>query len=211
MLKHGFLQSIPLFQRAEVLRKVWRTAGWPEASMSASRWRRLAALVEQDEVLRVDVGARVEVSTEKSFLVLRRRAAPSPPSVAVGVLEPIPLAVPGSTAIPWAAGLIESSINAGPATTLDETMDLDEIVLPAIVRTAVAGDRFEPLGMNGQSMPLADFFRGRHVGRENRRRVPLVCDQSGIIWVVGHRIADRVKVSEKTGRTLGLRWSSFSV
>ena len=65
--------------------------------------------------------------------------------------------------------------------------------------------------MNGQSMPLADFFRGRHVRREDRRRVPLVCDQSGIIWVVGHRIADRVKVSEKTRRTLGLRWSSFSV
>jgi tRNA(Ile)-lysidine synthase len=34
----------------------------------------------------------------------------------------------------------------------------------------------------------------------------LVCDQIGIIWVVGHRIADRVKVSEKTRSRLGLRW-----
>ena len=77
----------------------------------------------------------------------------------------------------------------------------------AIVRAAVTGDRFEPLGMGGQSMPLADFFRGRHVGRGERGRVPLVCDQKGIIWVVGHRISDRVKVSEKTRRKLGLRWS----
>ena len=60
--------------------------------------------------------------------------------------------------------------------------------------------------MGGQSMPLADFFRGRHVRREHRTRVPLVCDQTGIIWVVGHRIADRVKVTKKTSRTLGLRW-----
>ena len=31
-----FLRSIPPFVRAEVLRRVWRRAGWPEASMSAT-------------------------------------------------------------------------------------------------------------------------------------------------------------------------------
>ena len=60
--------------------------------------------------------------------------------------------------------------------------------------------------MGGQSMPLADFFRGRHVRREIVSRVPLVCDQNGIIWVVGHRIADRVKVTAKTAHTLALQW-----
>ena len=60
--------------------------------------------------------------------------------------------------------------------------------------------------MGGQSMPLADFFRGQRVGRAERGRVPLVCDQRGIIWVVGHRIADGVKMSEKTRCRLGLRW-----
>ena len=37
-------------------------------------------------------------------------------------------------------------------------------------------------------------------------RTPLLCDAAGIVWVVGHRIADRVKVTEQTRRTLGLRW-----
>ena len=82
VLKHGFLRSIPAFQRAEVLRRVWRKAGWPEASMSARRWRRLAALVQNDEIPRVEVGARVEVSTERFFLVLRRRPAPASSSAA---------------------------------------------------------------------------------------------------------------------------------
>jgi tRNA(Ile)-lysidine synthase len=207
VLKHGFLIDVPLYQRAEILRRLWRKAGWPQAGMSESRWRRLAVLVKNDEVPRIDVGARVEVSTEQFFLVLRRRAAASASSPFPDVIEPIPLVVPGLTAVPWAAGAIDAEIGSGPDKKWDETIDLDEISLPAIVRTAAAGDRFAPLGMSGQSMPLADFFRGRHIDRTERARVPLVCDQSGIIWVVGHRVADRVKVSAKTRRRLGLRWS----
>ena len=41
------------------------------------------------------------------------------------------------------------------------------------------GDRFDPLGMGGQTMPLADFLRGQRVPREQRGRTPLVCDQPG--------------------------------
>ena len=65
VLKHGFLRSMPAFQRTEVLRRVWRKAGWPEASMSARRWRRLAALVQNDGIPKAEVGAGVEVSTEQ--------------------------------------------------------------------------------------------------------------------------------------------------
>ena len=207
VLKHGFLINVPLYQRAEILRRLWRKAGWPQAGMSESRWRRLAVLVKNDAVPRIDVGARVEVSTEQFFLVLRRRVAASS-SRAPHVLEPIPLTVPGLTAVPWAAGAIDAQIESGLDRIMDETIDLDAISLPMLARVAVAGDRFEPLGMGGQSMPLADFFRGRHLDRRERSRVPLVCDQGGIIWVVGHRIADRVKVSENTRRKLRLSWNS---
>ena len=60
--------------------------------------------------------------------------------------------------------------------------------------------------MDGRSTPLNDFFRGRGVWRDRRGDVPLVCDQLGIIWVVGHRIAHRVRRTEATIRTLGLRF-----
>ena len=176
--------------------------------MSARRWRRLAALVRKEEISPVEVGARVEVSTDRSLLVLQRRPARRSAVVADDdVRQPIRLTIPGVTAVPWANGAIDARLDPGLETTGDETLDLDQISRPAIVRTALPGDRFEPLGMEGQSMPLADFFRGRRVARPDRRRVPLVCDERGIIWVVGHRIADRVKVSVETRRTLRLRWS----
>ena len=47
VLKHPYLSSIPSFLRAEVLRRIWKSVGWPEARMSARRWRRLAALGEK--------------------------------------------------------------------------------------------------------------------------------------------------------------------
>ena len=91
------------------------------------------------------------------------RSSPSSLSLAPEPPVTIPLAVPGLTAVPWAKGAIEARIDPGPDDPSAEIIDLEQVSLPLIVRTAAVGDRFEPLGMDGQSMPLADFFRGRNV------------------------------------------------
>jgi tRNA(Ile)-lysidine synthase len=211
VLKHGFLMSVPVFQRTALLRWLWRNAGWPEASMSARRWRRLAALVENDDIPRVEVGQHVVASTDRFFLVLRRSPPPEASPPAPVVRNQIPLAVPGLTAVPWAGGSIDTSMDFSPEVPGEETIDLDSVCLPLFVRAPEPGDRFGPLGMGGQSMPLADFFRGRHVARERRARTPLLSDEKGIIWVVGHRIAERVKVTDKTRIKLRLCWCEQDV
>ncbi len=139
--------------------------------------------------------------TEGDFLVLRRSREASP---VPGPPEPIALEVPGSASVSWAGGEVVTRCPADES--CDELVDFDRVTFPLSVRAAMPGDRFEPLGMGGQSMPLADFFRGRHVPHDRRAGIPLVCDREGIIWVVGHRIADRVKVTESTRSRLGLRW-----
>jgi tRNA(Ile)-lysidine synthase len=207
VLKHPFLSSLPSHLRAEVLRRVWRQVGWPEGEMSARRWRRLSALVQQREVSRVEIGAGVAVSTERFFLVLRRSPVPRTAAPAVESRGPIALEVPGAAAVPWAGGRVVATID--PAQPSDESIDRDRLALPLSIRPPLPGDRFEPLGMGGRSTPLADFFRGRHIPRDRRDRTPLVCDQLGIVWVVGHRITDRVKVTEQTRQTLGLRWEAL--
>src|SRR5207244_9505984 len=115
------------------------------------------------------------------------------------------LDVPGWASVPWAGGRVVVTID--PDGPCDESIDFDRLAFPLSIRAPVPGDRFEPLGMGGNSMPLADFFRGRHVPRDRRVGIPLVCDQHGIVWVVGHRIAERVKVTEQTRRRLGLCWN----
>jgi tRNA(Ile)-lysidine synthase len=204
VLKHAFLRSVPASLRAEVFRRIWRRAGWPESNMSASRWRRLSSLVRAREVPRVEIGAGVTMATESFFLILRHSRPFMAALPGTSPAEPIALDVPGSAYVPWAGGRVEAACLAEESH--DESVDFDEARPPLIIRASLPGDRFEPLGMGGKGMPLADFFRGRRVPHDCRASLPLVCDQKGIIWVVGHRIADRVKVTERTRNRLGLRW-----
>ncbi|MEJ5349274.1 MAG: tRNA lysidine(34) synthetase TilS [Desulfosoma sp.] len=84
-------------------------------------------------------------------------------------------------------------------------MDADTLRWPLVVRSFEPGDRFRPVGARG-SKKLQDFFTDAKVPRSARRRVPLVCDQEKICWVVGHRLDDRVKVTERTQRILKIHW-----
>jgi tRNA(Ile)-lysidine synthase len=208
VLERGHVQSASRLMRTEILRRVWRRAGWPEASMSAQRWRRLAALIgRKDEIESQVIGARVEVRSDGLFVVLRRLPKAQEPSCP-GLDVEIPLTIGGRTDVPWAGCSVEASAEGFPDEGTDELIDFDQVAGELFIRAARAGDRFDPLGMGGRTTALADFFRGRGVARQGRVRTALLCDQRGIIWVGGHRIAERVKVTDRTKRMLALRLSS---
>ena len=84
-----------------------------------------------------------------------------------------------------------------------EVIDADKIKGRLLVRTRRVGERFRPLGQGG-SKKLGDFFTDAKVAEEQRGRIGLVCDEQGIIWVIGLRISERVKVTEKTRRMVKL-------
>jgi tRNA(Ile)-lysidine synthase len=72
-------------------------------------------------------------------------------------------------------------------------MDPNKLKWPLQLRYRRTGDRFRPLGMTG-SKKLQDFFTDSMVPKEERQKVPLLCDSEKICWVVGMRMDDRVKV-----------------
>lgn len=89
-----------------------------------------------------------------------------------------------------------------------ERFDADTLGDGVFVRTWENGDRFQPLGMS-EAKKLQDFFVDEKVPRRRRGRVPLVCAADGrIAWVVGHRIANPFKVTERTQRVTQLRAES---
>jgi tRNA(Ile)-lysidine synthase len=73
------------------------------------------------------------------------------------------------------------------------------------VRKRRQGDRFQPLGMN---MPkkLHEFMVDAKIPRPWRGRIPIVCSPQQIIWVVGWRIDDRVKLAEASNKILRLEF-----
>jgi len=197
------LAGLSPFLRAEVLRSVWRSAGWPEAAMDADRWRRLAARVLRTEG-GSDVGAGVRVVVGADRVELARSVATLDKPLAI---RSVPLDLPGEA--DWPGGRIEATIVAADDRVQEpftEWVDLDRLAPPLRVETARLGDRFDPLGMGGGTTPLADFFRGRRVARSDRALVPLVKDASGIVWVVGHRISHRVRLTDATRNVARLRW-----
>jgi tRNA(Ile)-lysidine synthase len=58
----------------------------------------------------------------------------------------------------------------------------------------------------GGSKKLKDFFLDAKVPREDRRLVPVLCSGERIVWVVGHRLDDRVKITPRTSRVLVVRY-----
>lgn len=69
------------------------------------------------------------------------------------------------------------------------------------VRTFRAGDRFQPLGM-ARPVKVKDFFISRKIPLRHRRRIPLILSGNDIIWIAGHRIDERYKLTPDTRNVL---------
>ncbi len=85
-------------------------------------------------------------------------------------------------------------------------IDLTAVTRPLYLRSRRPGDTFHPLGAPGRKK-LKDFFIDEKVPAARRDMVPLVVDEEGkIVWVVGHRIDDSVRVLEHTWAILELSY-----
>ena len=115
------------------------------------------------------------------------------------------LNVPGDTVLPgWNVRANITTPGQG-AEGFTACLDLDDSGTDLVVRGRKAGDRFQPLGM-AELKKLQDFMVDAKIPRAWRDRVPLVCSPEGIVWVVGWRIADRVKVKDSTKQVLYLEF-----
>jgi tRNA(Ile)-lysidine synthase len=80
-------------------------------------------------------------------------------------------------------------------------MDLESLRFPLRMRNFRPGDRFRPLGVKG-SQKLKDFFIDHKVPKFDRPKIPLLISGEMVTWIVGYRIDERVKVTEKTKKIL---------
>ena len=77
-------------------------------------------------------------------------------------------------------------------------LDYDKLKLPLKTRFWQQGDRFHPLGMRGTKL-VSDFFNDNNFTTFQKKTTPILVDSDDqIVWIVGHRIDDRFKITEKT-------------
>ena len=72
----------------------------------------------------------------------------------------------------------------------------DKIHMPLKVRFWQQGDFFYPLGMKGKQK-VSDFFINQKVNQMEKGKIPLVVNQSQIVWIAGLRLDDRYKFTKE--------------
>jgi len=118
------------------------------------------------------------------------------------------LKLPGETVLPgWRIAATIISREQMPEKDEDFTayFDRDKTGDKLLVRPRRPGDRFQPLGMS-QPKKLGEFMIDAKIPSAWRQRIPLVCSPQHIIWIVGWRIDERVKVTRETERVLCLKF-----
>ncbi len=79
--------------------------------------------------------------------------------------------------------------------------DKNLLVYPLSVRKWKKGDYFYPIGMSGRKK-LSKFFKDEKYSLLEKENIWLLCSGTQIIWVIGKRMDDRFKVSNKTKNIL---------
>lgn len=81
-------------------------------------------------------------------------------------------------------------------------LDADKIKFPLLVRSWQAGDYFCPIGMKRSKKKLSDFFTDQKFSTKQKKECLLMLSDEQIIWIVGHRIDDRYKITSFTKNIL---------
>jgi tRNA(Ile)-lysidine synthase len=84
-------------------------------------------------------------------------------------------------------------------------LNFRKIVFPLILRRWKKGDSFYPFGMN-KKKKLSDYFIDNKLSIPEKENTWLLCSGPHILWIVGHRIDHRFRVTSQTKEVLQVRW-----
>lgn len=86
--------------------------------------------------------------------------------------------------------------------------DKEKIPKTAVWRTRQPGDMFKKFG--GCTVKLKEYFIDKKIPSRLREYVPVLCDGSDVLCVLGFEISDSIKTTPSTKDTLELTWHNTS-
>jgi len=163
------------------------------------------------QILQADTGAVIssaqgyEVLNDRGKLIVERIQQP---------MKPLVIPEPGVYQLPKTEGkdtpqkirveIVDKTADFVPSkSAMMATVDADQVKFPLTVRSVEPGDVMRPFGMKGSKL-VNDMLTDLHKNLFEKRRQQVVVDATGsMVWLVGFRTDDRVRVDrEKTHKIL---------
>ncbi|WP_457651307.1 tRNA lysidine(34) synthetase TilS [Rhodocaloribacter sp.] len=190
----------PVWRRRMILEALRR---WlPGAPRSETAAETVERLLEAQTGRRV-VFARGSVWREREGLAFVPEREEAGERAEITVEPGTPVTLPGGVLLVEAAPCPAAP---GAGAPFVEYADADRITPPLTVRPWRAGDRFRPLGMKHHKK-VSDFLTDVKIPAHERSGVYVLANREKIVWVVGLRLADEVRLRPDTSRCLRLRFA----
>lgn len=76
-------------------------------------------------------------------------------------------------------------------------LDASKLIFPITLRKWTQGDSFRPIGMRGRKK-VSDFFQDLKIPTHIKSHIYLLESNKEIIWIVGYRMCDSIKITKTT-------------
>ncbi|SRX54981.1 tRNA lysidine(34) synthetase TilS [Aequorivita sp. CIP111184] len=83
----------------------------------------------------------------------------------------------------------------------------EKLSFPLKLRKWSNGDTFQPLGMKGKKK-LSKFFKDEKIPLTDKDKIWLLLSDDKIVWIIGHRMDDRFKVTDSTKKNIKITYFS---
>ncbi|VAX20855.1 tRNA(Ile)-lysidine synthetase [hydrothermal vent metagenome] len=149
---------------------------------------------------KVDLSQNLEAVSEREYLLIRKKMNTENSATDIELYFNSEIKF-GERII----GCMEVNINEVRYTNSKnvEFINADGLVEPLVIRRWEHGDKFNPLGLKG-TKNVSDFLTENKVPASSKNEQLVLLNKSMIIWVVGYRIDESVKISNKIKKAMKL-------
>lgn len=81
-------------------------------------------------------------------------------------------------------------------------LDANQVVFPLSIRNCQIGDYFYPISQKSFRKKISDFFKDLKFTEYQKQTTPILTNGKDILWVMGHRIDNRFKLTAQTCQIL---------
>ncbi|MEN8192793.1 MAG: tRNA lysidine(34) synthetase TilS [Bacteroidota bacterium] len=186
------------FVRGEIIRKCIQKNF--SADIDYENFQSIEKLFDQQVGNRTDLSKNIEAISERDFLIIREKINT--------IDEEFEYKLHFDSNIKIGTKYVGCEfVNINEAEFVDTTdieyIDADNLPEPFVLRKWKTSDRFNPIGLNG-TKKVSDFLTDCKVPNIERENQLVLLNQDKIIWVVGLRLDESVKITEKTKKVLKL-------